>query len=237
MASTVENVSRVHKEGVWACVCVCVHMVGAIRAPTGVPLLHLLCEYSLGGGGKVWRDLADQCWKSCPHAALVTHSQLLLTGLEDARIPGRSLACSTDKAWLLLCRVGDFPIPCPALRCSAKLAPLFLSPQPTQACIHTQPPAIHPACRKHSLGSAIITQPGRNHPPTPLPSQQSGCQFLATELADMCISTFLQHTIAYHIHSEFCVYCAFSGWSDCMYVIFDRFLSCSSIHILSYSKL
>lgn len=169
----------------------CVHMVGAIRAPTGVPLLHLLCEYSLGGRGKVWRDLADQSWKSCSHAALVTHSQLLLTGLEDARVPGRSLACSTDKAWLLLCWVGDFPIPCPALRCSAKLALLFLSTQPTQACIHTQPPAIHPACRKHSLGSAIITQPGRNHPPTLLPSQQSGCQFLATELADMCIFSFI----------------------------------------------
>ncbi|GAA6078027.1 uncharacterized, partial [Tachysurus ichikawai] len=157
------------------------------RAPTGVPLLHLLCEYSLGGGGKVWRDLADQCWKSCPHSALVTHSQLLLTRQEDAWIPGRSLACSIDKAWQLLCWVGDFPIPCPALRCSAKLALLFLSTQPTQACIHTQPPAIHPACRKHSLGNAIITQSDRNHPPTPLPSQQNGCQFLAIEMADVLL--------------------------------------------------
>lgn len=177
--------------------CVCTWLEQS-RAPTGVPLLHLLCEYSLGGGGKVWRDLADQCWKSCPHTVLVMHTQLILTGLEDARIPGCSLPCSTDKAWLLLCWVGDFPIPCPALRCSAKLALLFLSIQPTQACIHTQPPAIHPACRKHSLGSAIITQPSRNHPPTPLPSQQSGCQFLTTELADMCISIFtsaLKYTI------------------------------------------
>lgn len=168
---------------VGVCMCVCTWLEQS-RAPTGVPLLHLLCEYSLGGGGKVWCDLADQCWKSCPHAALVTHSQLLLTGLEDARIPGCSLACSTDKVWLLLCWVGDFPIPCPVLRCSAKLALLFLSTQPTPDCIHTQPPAIHPACRKHSLGTAIITQPDRNHPPTPLPSQQNGRQFLATELAD-----------------------------------------------------
>lgn len=194
MASTVENVSRVHKEGVWACVCVCTWLEQS-RAPTGVPLLHLLCEYSLGGGGKVWCDLADQCWKSSPHAALVTHSQLLLTGLEDARIPGCSLACSTDKVWLLLCWVGDFPIPCPALRCSAKLALLFLSTQPTQDCIHTQPPAIHPACRKHSLGTAIITQPGRNHPPTPLPSQQNDRQFLATELADSTFISAFKHTI------------------------------------------
>lgn len=76
--------------------CVCTWLEQS-RAPTGVPLLHLLCEYSLGGGGKVWSDLADQCWKSCPHTVLVMHTQLILTGLEDARIPGCSLPCSTEK--------------------------------------------------------------------------------------------------------------------------------------------
>lgn len=64
------------------CVCVCAWLEQS-EAPTGVPHLHLLCDCSQEGlqgeSGGTWQGVV---WKSCPHAVLMTHSQLLLTRSE-----------------------------------------------------------------------------------------------------------------------------------------------------------
>lgn len=176
------------------CMCVCTWLEQS-RAPTGVPLLHLLCEYSLGGKGKVWRDLADQCWKICPLAVLVMHSQLLLTGMEDARIPGCSLACSTYKSWLLLCWVGDFPISCPGLRCSAKLAMLFLSSLPRRpVSTPSHPPSIQPAGNTAWALQLLHSQAGITHQPHYPHSRMAVSFWPKSSQTCAFISTF-KHTI------------------------------------------
>lgn len=146
---------------------VCVHMVGAIksshRCTTPAPVVWILPggwrEGLAWSGRPVLEKVPSYCARDAHPADFDWAGRC-----EDPRL---LLALFHRKAWLLLCWVGDFPIPCPALRCSAKLALLFLSIQPTQACIHTQPPAIHPACRKHTAWALQLShnQAGITHQP------------------------------------------------------------------------